>query len=198
MSKLILASGSPRRKELLSLDQISFEICIPEIDETPLPRETPKAMVKRLSLGKSKEVFKLMTGRISDGFIVSADTTVVNAKGKNLGKPVDRKEAIQMIASLQGKAHFVFTAYTVLKIKAGKIHQTKSRVVTTKVYIRKLNKFEIEQYIDRGESFDKAGAYAAQGIGMNLVQKISGSYTNVVGLPMAELLQDLRTMGWRA
>jgi septum formation protein len=123
--------------------------------------------------------------------IIAADTTVVSPQGKILGKPVDEKDALKMISAIQGKTHTVLTGYSLAKVSKGKVVKTVSKVVKTQVTMRKLSKAEQGFYLSRGESMDKAGAYAAQGYGMVLIEKINGSYTNVVGLPMKEVLEDL-------
>ena len=190
--KVILASGSPRRKELLTWAGVEFEIMVSDVDETPLKKETPAAMVKRLSHEKALAVGqKIVTGS-ETVVIIAADTTVVSPKGKILGKPVDEKDALKMISAIQGKTHTVLTGYSLAKVTKGKVVKTVSKVVKTLVTMRKLNKSEQEFYLSRGESMDKAGSYAAQGYGMVLIEKINGSYTNVVGLPMKEVLEDLR------
>jgi septum formation protein len=190
--KVILASGSPRRKELLSWAGIEFEILISDIDETPRKKETPAGMVKRLSHEKALAIGARIADSKETTVIIAADTTVVSPKGKILGKPVDEKDALKMIAEIQGKTHTVLTGYALVKVVKGKVVKTVSKVVKTLVTMRKLNKSEQQYYLSRGESMDKAGAYAAQGYGMVLIEKISGSYTNVVGLPMKEVIEDLR------
>jgi septum formation protein len=180
---LILASGSPRRRELLDWAGISLEVVVSDVDETPIAGESPKKMVARLSLMKAKAVQKKVGPH---RWIVAADTTVVSPLGKNLGKPRHQAEAKQMLKLLAGKTHRVLTGFSCLK---GKRQIT--QVVETKVRFRPLTPKEIDQYIKRGESMDKAGGYAAQGFGMVLIESIQGSYTNVVGLPMAELLKAL-------
>jgi septum formation protein len=189
--KVILASGSPRRRELLTWAGVEFEILVSDIDETPIKKESPSKMVSRLSEEKAKAVAQLLMGKHQDAVIISADTTVVSPRGKILGKPVDLKEAYQMISELQGKTHQVLTGYSVLKVKNGKIKKIISKVVKTAVTMRKLSPADRKFYLSQGESMDKAGAYAAQGFGMVLIEKINGSYTNVVGLPMNEVLSDL-------
>ena len=196
--KLLLASSSPRRKELLTLAGVSFEIRVPDVDETPRANESPVNMVKRLALEKAKAVWVNEMGGKGSGLILAADTTVVNSKDQILGKPRNKKEAMAMIASLQGKIHRVYTGYAIIEVVNGELQAQKSKSVQTKVYIRELSGAEIKVYVNRGESMDKAGAYAAQGFGMTIIQKIEGSYTNVVGLPMAEVLDDLKQLGWRA
>ena len=191
--KVILASGSPRRKELLTWAGIEFEITISDVDETLIPKEKPIQMVRRLSREKAEAVGRGLT-KASNVIIVAADTTVVSPKGKILGKPRDLKEAFKMISELQGKTHRVLTGYSLVKVNKGKIEQKLSKVVSTLVTMRALSVAERKFYLSQGESMDKAGAYAAQGFGMVLIEKIQGSYTNVVGLPMNEVLRDLFKM----
>ena len=198
LKKILLASGSPRRKELLTLAGLSFEIKVPEIDETPLPHEKPVQMVKRLSLEKGTEVWRNFLNQTDSALILAADTTVVNAEGDILGKPKDNKEAIHMITSLQGKTHRVYTGYSILEVVTGELCQKLSHSVETKVAIRVLTANEIRNYVARGESLDKAGGYAAQGYGMAIIDKIDGSFSNVVGLPLAEVMEDLKKFGWHA
>ncbi len=197
INRIILASASPRRKDLLESAGVSFEILIPDVDETPIKSEHPKKMVARLSLLKACEISR---GLANSGthLILAADTTVVSAQNKNLGKPESIAEAIRMIRALQGKPHHVYTAYTLLKVRDGKIVQKQTRVVRTDVWIKKMSTTEIAQYVDEGESLDKAGGYAAQGKGMALIEKIKGSYTNVVGLPLSHVVEDLKKFGFKA
>lgn len=196
--KIILASSSPRRKELLSLAGVTFEVKIPDVDESLVPGESPKKMVKRLSLEKAVEVWRNFLSEKQSAMVLAADTTVVNYREQILGKPQNKKEAIEMIASLQGKSHRVYTGFALLEIEKGELRRKKNVTVETKVFIRALDAGEIKTYVDRNESLDKAGAYAAQGFGMTIIEKIDGSYTNVVGLPMAEVLDELKKMGWKA
>ena len=195
--KIFLASSSPRRKELLSSAGVEFEIRVPDVNETPIEGESPLKMVKRLSYEKAFEVWKNLPKANQSGLILAADTTVVTVKNQILGKPLDEKEAIKMITSLQGKPHLVYTGYSLLEIVNGRIKRKKTNSVKTKVTIRKLSLLEVKAYVSRGESLDKAGGYGAQGFGMTIVQKIEGSYTNVVGLPIAEVLSDLKIFGWK-
>ncbi len=190
--KVILASGSPRRKELLTWAGVGFEIMVSDVDETPLKNETPAAMVKRLSCAKAIAVGQQVLSSAEPCVIIAADTTVVSPKGKILGKPLDEKDALKMISEIQGQTHTVLTGYALVKVSKGKIVKSISKVVKTRVTMRKLNKIDQQFYLSRGESMDKAGAYAAQGYGMVLIEKINGSYTNVVGLPMKEVLEDLQ------
>ncbi|MBS1959387.1 MAG: septum formation protein Maf [Bdellovibrionales bacterium] len=197
MSKLILASGSPRRKELLEKAGLEFQIFVPDVDEAPLKGEIPKKMVGRLSRLKAaaalEQIQRSSGGSGTDDlWVIAADTTVVSNAGKNLGKPVDTAEAMKMLKALQGRVHRVFTGFSISHGK--KIH---TRVIETRVYMRKMSERDLARYIATGECMDKAGAYAAQGYGMILIEKIAGSYTNVVGLPIAEVLQDFKKLGFR-
>jgi septum formation protein len=197
MNKIILASASPRRKELMLDAGYEFEVRVPDVDETPLKKETPAKMVKRLSELKAHTIAAQVMeasglGEKSNQYrILAADTTVVSPTGKNLGKPESLAEARKMIGFIQGKTHTVLTGYTIVRVINGKIKKAVSRVVMTRVTIKKMSKMQIDAYLNRGESMDKAGAYAAQGFGRVLIEKIQGSYTNVVGLPMVEVEKDL-------
>ena len=193
--KIILASGSPRRKELLTWAGVGFEIVVSDVDETPIKKEAPAQMVRRLATEKALAVGTIMKDADQPSIIVAADTTVVSPRGKILGKPVDEADAMKMIAEIQGKTHLVLTGYSLVKVSKGKVLKRISKVVKTSVTMRKLSKQEQKFYLSRGESMDKAGAYAAQGYGMVLIEKINGSYTNVVGLPMKEVLEDLKKLG---
>ena len=171
---IVLASASPRRRDLLTAAGLSFEIFAPDVDETPLRGETPPAMVKRLSRVKAAAAAARFPGRL----VIAADTTVA-LNGRSLGKPRDAAEAKRMLRALSGKTHFVHTGFCV---------GTRARVVTTRVTFRELSRADIDRYVASGECFDKAGAYAIQGVGAALVERVSGSYTNVIGLPVAEVL----------
>ncbi len=195
--KIILASSSPRRKELLTLVDVQFEIKIPDVNEDLVKGEKPEAMVKRLSYEKAQAVLEMLKSDRSSTLILAADTTVVSFKNEILGKPQSLKEGLKMIADLQGRSHWVYTGYSVLKVVKGVLKAKVTRSVKTKVFIRKLSAHEIRAYLHKGESMDKAGGYAAQGFGMGLIEKIEGSYTNVVGLPVAEVLTDLKKLGWK-
>ena len=166
-------------------------IIVSDIDETPKKSESPQLMVKRLSMEKAIAVGTQLIHSKRDAVIVAADTTVVSPKGKILGKPEDLNEAFKMISELQGKTHQVLTGYSIVQVKNGKVLKPISKVVKTAVTMRSLSVEERRFYLSQGESMDKAGAYAAQGFGMVLIEKIKGSYTNVVGLPMNEVLRDL-------
>ena len=182
MIDFILASGSPRRKELLSLITDDFKVDSAEVDETLPSGIEPDKAVEYLSKNKAQPFRK--SGKI----VIGADTVVAIA-GKILGKPKNEKEAFLMLKNLSGKEHSVFTGVTVIK---------KDKEVTfgvqTKVKFFELDDREIEDYISSGEPFDKAGAYGIQGKGSHFVEKIDGDYFNVVGLPISRLARQLKSI----
>ncbi len=176
--KIVLASKSPRRKELLSLLDLDFEIITADIDETMDPSLPVTDEVARISYQKAVAV---ADGLSDDTVIISADT-IVELDGKLMGKPKDKTDALGMLKSLSGESHNVHTAVTVLR---GDKHIT--RVVTTAVTFRDITDQEINAYIDTNEPMDKAGAYGIQGKASKFVSGIVGDYFNVVGLPVCEL-----------
>ncbi|HNR13126.1 MAG TPA: Maf family protein [Thermodesulfobacteriota bacterium] len=184
---IILASASPRRQQLLSILRLHFEVIPADVDETPLPGETPREHVARLSRAKAMVV----AAKEQDRWIIAADT-IVFLDGEILGKPVDAGESCRMLRKLSGREHTVMTGVFI-------VHPSKEQsfgtVVESFVKIKELSDAEISGYIATGEPFDKAGAYAIQGIGMFMVEKVRGSYTNVIGLPMCELVNALRQVG---
>ncbi|HLE00442.1 MAG TPA: Maf family protein [Bdellovibrionota bacterium] len=193
MFRIILASSSPRRIELMSQVGLEVDSLRPIADESVLRHESPMRMVARLAREKALSLTpagpKTAPPR-SRTLIIAADTTVVAPDGKSIfGKPRNRKDAARMLRALAGKTHTVLTGYCIVEISRKPKRHT--RVVSSRVRMRPLSRPQIERYIDSGEPNDKAGAYAAQGLGMALIEGISGSYTNVVGLPMAQLLSDL-------
>ena len=186
-SRIILASSSPRRKALLEKIGLSFDICHSNIDEDIKKGETPEEHCLRLAEEKAKEAAK----NVKNGWIIGADT-IVFIDNRILGKPSGIKEAWEMLNLLKGRYHKVCTAFCLLNAATGnKI----KRVVESRVKIKNLTDKEIEDYIKTSEPFDKAGAYAVQGIGSFMVEEIEGSYTNVVGLPMEELEEALEQAG---
>lgn len=169
-------------------------ILSPEVDETPLKGESPKALVRRLARLKARAVLSMGVKETEPHFVLAADTIVVEPSGKNiLGKPRNALEAKKMLASLSGKAHKVFTGYCLIfQEGAPRFSESElTRVVETKVKMKALSKQVIEFYVKTGEPMDKAGAYAAQGLGMGLIDSVSGSYSNVVGLPVNAVIGDL-------
>lgn len=169
---------------------LEFSVQSPDVDEAVLPKESPKKMVERLSYEKARAVARLSLDE--NCLIIAADTTVVSPRGHVLGKPTDIKDAYKMLSLILGKTHSVFTAYSIIAVQKGKIKKSFLRTVKTKVRMRPLKIDSIQYYLSLNESLDKAGSYAAQGYGMNLIESISGSYTNVIGLPMCELIEDLK------
>ena len=184
---IILASNSPRRREFLSSLGIEFDVIPADVDEKLLPGETFREHVARLSIEKSKRVSRENT----DAFVLGADTLVVIG-GKPLGKPNDEDEATEMLRTISGKTHTVLSGYCVVDGGTGEM---KTGVVETEVTIKGLTAGEIEAYVSTHESMDKAGSYAIQGIGSFMVSEIHGSYTNVVGLPVPEVVGALLDLG---
>ncbi len=182
--KVILASGSPRRRELLTKMGISFEIDVSNADETA--SGSPSDMVAALAERKAREV----AGRRQEGLIIAADTLVA-LDGRALGKPADDADARRMLFSLSGRTHDVYTGVCVLDARTGRMQVSVER---TGVRFRPLNDEEIDQYIATGEPRDKAGAYAIQGGAARFVEEYEGSYSNVIGLPVELLEQMLRDM----
>ncbi|MGA0332923.1 MAG: Maf family protein [Kiritimatiellia bacterium] len=181
--KLILASASPRRAELLQSAGIEFEVCPAEVDEGSGPGESPEDLVCRLSREKAEAV----GARFPDAVVLAADTVVVFDE-KIYGKPSSAGEAAAMLADLSGDMHEVMTGFTLLR--PGRPPFTDR--VTTLVSFRELSEAEIRNYVASGEPMDKAGAYGIQGGAAGFVSRIEGSYSNVVGLPLAEVIQQLR------
>lgn len=185
-SSIILASASPRRQELLASAGVTFSVVPGDIDETPYPGEEPTAHVVRLAEEKAREASARAAGR----FFIGADTIVV-LEGEILGKPRDEADAAVMLRKLSNRMHHVITGFAVVDHESGR---TVSRAVSTEVYFRKITDAEIAAYIATGCPLDKAGAYAIQGGAASMVEKINGSYTNVVGLPLCEVVGALREL----
>jgi len=186
---LVLASASPRRRELLEQLGLVLVIAAAEIDETPLPGERPADYVRRVAGAKCDAVAAAQAGATPALPVLAADTTVI-AAGEILGKPADADDARRMLGRLAGRRHEVATAY---RIRAG--DTLVERTVTTVVAFRALAPDEIEAYVASDEWRGKAGGYAVQGIAGAFVTELRGSHTNVIGLPLAEVLADLRATG---
>lgn len=184
MGKIILASASPRRKELLKQICLEFSVVIPDIDETNTMNLSAGELVKHLAYEKALNVADKVSENmgIESKIVIGADTVVV--KDGILGKPMDRDEAFKMLKTLQGHWHDVITGLAVLDTVTNKCFKV---FETTHVKMKMLSDYKINAYIDSGESLDKAGAYGIQGLGAVLVEKIEGCYFNVVGLPLARL-----------
>ena len=184
--KIILASKSPRRRDLLEQLGLNIKIVPSNIDETLVSIQNPEKYVKKLSLLKANNTALFYP----DQWVIGADTIVV-VKGQILGKPVSKTDAIAMLNKLNNCEHNVFTGFSIVNLKK-KIIITQS--TETKVFFKSLSPEEIKWYVSTGEPFDKAGSYAIQGIGAFLVKRISGSYSNVVGLPVCEVIEILMNL----
>lgn len=186
---LVLASASPRRSELLARVGLRFAVVPSDLPEEVLPGEAPEQHVLRLARGKALQVAQRDT--VAGRWFLGSDTVVVR-DDDILGKPRDAEEAATMLAALSGRRHRVLTGIAVHDRQTG---TTMAEVVATAVRFKELTEREIAGYIASGEPFDKAGAYAIQGLGAALVRDIEGSYTNVVGLPLCEILEMLEGLG---
>lgn len=182
-TSLILASASPRRQELLQSVGLKFKIIHPHINENYIAGESPQHHVKRLSNDKTTFIAKKYPGAL----VLGADTIVV-IDDLILGKPKNKKQAADMLRRLNGREHRVFTGFTIAQEAAG-ICQTK--VVQSTVKFKRISPPEIKWYVSCDEPYDKAGGYAVQGKGAYFIQSIRGSYTNVIGLPLCEVLEVL-------
>lgn len=182
--RLILASASPRRSALLSQIGLTFEIFPCEIEEpTPDNNLSPEKATRKLAKLKARVVAE----RFTDGIVIGADTLVLHKK-ELLGKPKNKADAKLMLSRLSGKSHKVITGVSLINVKK----QTESNwAEITKVYFRNLSSTEIDNYIQSGEAKDKAGAYGIQGRAAAFVKRIDGCYFNVVGLPLASLVERL-------
>lgn len=189
MKKIILASGSPRRKELMEQAGIPFVVQVSECEEK-ITKEKPEEVVLELSEQKAQAV--AMEGK-EEVIVIGADT-VVALDGRIMGKPQSRKEAFAMLKSLQGKTHQVWTGVTLLERKQDGTITKDCFARKTDVEMYPMEEEEIWSYIDTEEPMDKAGAYAIQGKALVFVKKIVGDYYNVVGLPIAELYQKLKNV----
>jgi nucleoside triphosphate pyrophosphatase len=181
--KLILASQSPRRKDLLGQACISFDVIPSGVDETSVKTDDPEELVRKLSELKAMDIAQ----RYPDSWVLGADTIVYLDKNI-LEKPDSRQQAVQMIKALSNMEHTVLTGFTLACVNKNKAI---TDIVKTNVCFKKLSDKEIEWYIGTNEYSDKAGAYAIQGSGSFLIKKINGSYTNVVGLPLCEVVEHL-------
>ena len=184
---VVLASSSPRRRDILEKTGLKFVVDAAEINEDHGRRMKPAELAKIISLEKAKVVAARHPGSI----IIAADTFGVLG-GRLLGKPRDEDDARDMLKKMSGSCHRVITGFTILDTETG---QAVSKAVETKVYFRKLDSEQIEAYVKTGEPLDKAGAYAIQGLGALLVEKIEGDYYNVIGLPLSSLALELKRFG---
>ncbi len=186
MEKIILASNSPRRKELFSLFGWPFEVIPADINEDQLPGESPREYVARLAQSKAEAV-----ALENEGLIIAADTIVVDGDHL-LGKPQNESEARQMLKQLQGRTHQVYTGIAIINTNTG---QTFDDISRTDVHMREYTDQEIDAYIATGDPMDKAGAYAIQHPGFHPVKGLTGCYASVMGLPLCHLVVGLRQFG---
>lgn len=186
-SRIVLASASPRRLELLASAGVEFDVFASDIPEETLPGELPADFVVRLAKNKAVATAARVEGR----WFIGADTIVV-CDGEIMGKPADEADAVRMLKKLSGVPHEVITGYAIYD-KGRDGHLCKA--VVTKVFFKPLRNEEIDAYVATGCPMDKAGAYAIQGGAAYMVERIDGSYTNVVGLPLCEVVEDLRVLG---
>ncbi|QBI19074.1 septum formation inhibitor Maf [Egibacter rhizosphaerae] len=184
----VLASASPRRRELLALADLPVEVRAPEVDETPEPNETPHAYVARLARTKASACVR------GPGEVVLAADTAVVLDGAPLGKPRDPEHAAALLGALSGRRHTVLTG---VAVAGGRLPEVHAEVVATEVEFAHLTAEMIAWYVATGEPFDKAGGYGIQGRAALFVRRIEGSWTNVVGLPLVESLELLRAAGVR-
>ena len=182
-SRLILASKSPRRSELLKQAGLTFSVIPSDFDEDTVALSNPDSDVVTLAESKALDISQ----KHPDAWVIGADTIVLIGR-KILGKPASAAEAFEMLQRLSGKTHQVLTGYCICCKKKNRVF---SETVKTDVDFKRLTDAEINWYIQTGEPFDKAGGYAIQGIGSFLVRSINGSYTNVVGLPVCEVMAFL-------
>jgi septum formation protein len=187
MIKIILASGSPRRKQILEQVGLNFTVEVSDYEEKPIPGISPFEFVEKLSLEKAKAVAK----NHKDAIIIGADTTVV-IDNQILGKPKTKEEAKEMLRKLSGNTHLVFTGFTVIDIRNNKII---TKHVITKIKFKNLSDEEIAGYVETGEPMDKAGAYGVQDRGALFVEHIEGDYSNITGLPIVNIFEILKTLG---
>ncbi|MDP4084558.1 MAG: Maf family protein [Bacillota bacterium] len=187
MQNLILASSSPRRKELLENLQLSFNILSSDVDESFDPKLPPEEVVMELADRKAKVIFK----ENPDACVIGSDTIVV-LDGKILGKPKNEEDAVSMLQMLSGRQHDVYTGVSILSKERSSLFFEK-----TEVSFWELTVEEIKAYVRSGEPFDKAGAYGIQQFGSMLVKKINGDYFAVVGLPVSRTIRELRKVGYQ-
>ena len=187
--KLILASSSPRRAEILANAGLPFSVLSSAVDESPNPGETPAALVQRLANAKAD----LVTARaVGPAIVVGADTVVV-LDDKILGKPRSSDEARHMLQQLSGRTHSVLTGVAMVRLPDGERRQFTE---STLVHFRPVTQEEIASYLATEEPHDKAGAYAIQGQAGRYIPRIEGCYFNVVGLPLSRVLTELQSLGW--
>lgn len=188
--KIVLASNSPRRKELLALSGLPFEVMPADINEDVLPGEAPSDYVLRLAQGKARAIAARFPGQAR--LIIAADTTVVQ-DGEIIGKPVDAADAERILRALRGRSHIVYSGLCLLDTASGR---EASELAVTPVPMREYSDDEMRKYIASGDPLDKAGAYAIQNIDFHPVKNFAGCFANVAGLPLCHLLRNWRKWGF--
>jgi septum formation protein len=185
--KIILASTSPRRKELFEKTGLTFEVVPGKYEEDMTLPLSPLDLAIHLSKGKAQS----LVGEYSDAIIIGADT-FVSYDNKVIGKPHTPEKARATLSMLRGNCHGIITGFTIIDTRENKII---SRAVETKVYFRNFSDKEMEDYITTGEPLDKAGSYGIQALGKGFVEKIEGDYDNIIGLPIGDLMSSLKEFG---
>lgn len=186
VKQIILASESPRRKEILEKTGLKFKVVKSNFKEYVDPKLTPHELVKKLSLEKAKAVFE----NHKDSIIIAADTLVI-CKGIILGKPKNRKDAKRMLQFLSHKSHLIITGFAII---SSNLKRPITRSEVSKVYMRKISKADIDSYVKTQEPFDKAGAYAIQGKAKKFIKKIDGDMFSAIGLPLNSLMKELKKL----
>ncbi len=189
--RLILASASPRRRELLTQVGFTFEVIPAHIDETRRASEYPAAYVQRLALEKAQAIHALHP----DAFVLGADTTV-EIDGRALEKPTDRTDAERMLKALSGRTHHVHTGLALLSPPPSSEPAQRTHLETTSVTFSAIDESELQHYLDSGEPYDKAGAYGIQGYAARWIPRIDGDYFNVMGLPLAATVRLLKELNY--
>lgn len=194
MKRIILGSASPRRRELLQLMGVKFEVLASEAEEH-YHSILPPDIVKELALMKAQNVSELLSKQASwkeDICVVIGADTIVVKDGQIMGKPKSQEDAFEMIKSLQGRTHEVYTGVALLECSDKGVYVRANHAEETKVFVHEMEDWEIREYISSGEAMDKAGAYGIQGRFATYIDRIEGDYYNVVGLPVAYLYQQLK------
>jgi len=187
IKNIILASASPRRKEILEKTGLKFRVVESRCEEKMDTGLKPHDLAKFLSREKAREVAR----RYANALVIAADTIVV-LRGRIFGKPCDKEQAKEMLRVFSGKAHSVITGFTIIDTAS---NEELSRSVSSKIFFKRLSADEIEAYIRSGEPLDKAGAYGIQGLGAVLIKRIEGDFFNVMGLPLNALAESLKKFG---
>jgi septum formation protein len=186
--QIVLASASPRRRELLALGGRSYSVASADVDERPQPGEAAGAYARRVAVSKARRCAEKAA---PDALVIAADTTVA-LKGRILGKPLDRDEARRMLSDLRGRRHEVITSLAIVESGSGDMMVDQAH---TQVPMREYDPAEVDAYIESGDPFDKAGGYAIQHAGFHPVNELDGCYANVVGLPLCHLKRSLDKLG---